>query len=103
MNSNPDHFREHVYAAASRDLGSTWTEPGQVNHDGTESEHSLVSISAGERCGYLVWLDGRDSGKSGDYALMHASVDGSGKVSAETTLESLVCSCCPVFAAVGKP
>jgi hypothetical protein len=95
MNSDPNHFGEDVYTAASRDLGSTWTIPVRVNRDQTESEHSLVSIAAGQQRADLIWLDGRESEKNGEYALMHAGVDGSGKVSGETILDSRVCSCCP--------
>jgi hypothetical protein len=95
MNADPKNFSEDVYAAASRDGGATWTVPVRVNRDNTASEHSLVSTAAGEKRANLIWLDGRDSARSGEYALVHASVDGLGKVGPETILDSRVCTCCP--------
>lgn len=95
LNSDPNHFSEDVYAAASKDLGLTWTAPVRVNRDNTQSEHSLVSIVAGEKQADLIWLDGRESEKTGEYAFLHASMDDLGKVSPETILDARVCSCCP--------
>jgi hypothetical protein len=102
MNGDPKHFSEDVYASASRDLGSNWSKPVRVNRDNTESEHSLVSIAAGQRQANLVWLDGRHSAENGEYALVHASVDGFGTASAETVLDASVCTCCPT-AITGTP
>lgn len=104
-----------VRLSSSRDGGDTWSAPLTPHRDATLAEHGFVSLfpwSDGRLA--LVWLDGRKwaaamaPGAAGGHAgagetqLMHALVDGSGALGAETVLDERVCDCCQT-AAVSTP
>ena len=86
----------YLYAAASHDGGATWSAPTVVHSDRSISEHSFSSIVAIARDrAALIWLDARDYASKNRYRLMSATVDASGKVSGEQTIDDDVCTCCP--------
>jgi ribosome modulation factor len=74
------------------------------HRDGTRTEHGFVSMTpwaTGEMA--LFWLDGgRTEAASGNghassaaaMSLVHATLDGKGRLGHETTLDERVCDCC---------
>ena len=104
--SGPGTYAYDVKVTASRDGGRTWSMPVTPHRDGTQTEHGFVSMVPWNRSEMaLVWLDGRKTRGSGhgahgagatpsEMSLMHAVVDGSGRLGPETLLDRRVCDCC---------
>jgi len=109
-NSKSPSTAYDVRVSRSTDNGKTWSAPVTPHGDGTASEHGFVSMfPSGSGVG-LVWLDGRASAghahaagaamPAGAMALRFTSFDAAWKQSAETTIDSRVCDCCPTAAAM---
>ena len=74
------------------------------HRDGTQTEHGFVSMTpwSDEQIG-IVWLDGRKTAGAGhgahgdagaEMSLVHTTLDGDGRLGAETVLDGRVCDCC---------
>ncbi len=111
-----DPYAEKVTASISRDEGRTWSAPFVPHRDGVPGQHAfLSSFPVGEQLG-LVWLDARQqqyvpppSGKGpkdaawlGGMSLLHTTIDSTGQLGAEVTVDPMTCECCPTAAAVSS-
>ena len=102
--SGPGTYAYDVRVVASRDGRQTWSPPVVPHRDGTQSEHGFVSMTpSGATAMGLVWLDGRKTaGASHDghaaggaeTALVHSTLEASGRLGPETVLDGRVCDCC---------
>jgi hypothetical protein len=96
-----------VRLAFSTDDGKTWTESVTPHSDGTQTEHGFASLFPipGGRLG-LVWLDGRamkaghGEHGGGDMSLRYGAFGRAWKQTAESTIDTRVCECCPTASAV---
>ena len=102
--SGPGTYAYDVRVVSSRDGGQTWSAPVVPHRDGTQSEHGFVSLTpwTKEAMG-LVWLDGRKTagashdgpaGGGAEMALLHSTLDSSGRLGPEAVLDGRVCDCC---------
>lgn len=94
-------YAYHVKLAQSIDEGRTWSTAVMAHGDVSATEHGFVSLQRLDgRSVAVAWLDGRDTGggsagsHGGATGLRYAILDGSGRVSGETVLDSRVCDCC---------
>jgi BNR repeat-like domain len=91
-----DQHGNYLLSAVSSDHGKSWSAPARIHTDASISEHSFSSVVADENGGAtVVWLDARDYRAEKRYRLMSAVISSTGKVSAETTIDPDVCTCCP--------
>ena len=82
----------------SRDEGKTWSPPISPHHDGTKSQHGFASLfEMPEGALGMVWLDGRVEQSMSVY---FASFDAAWKQTAEASVNTRVCECCPTAAAM---
>jgi hypothetical protein len=99
-----------VRLSVSTDDGRTWSPSFTPHHDGTQTEHGFASLvqMPGAWLG-LVWLDGRamapDAAGShghgqGAMSLRFAAFERNLKQTADASIDSRVCECCPTAAAV---
>ncbi len=111
-----DPYAEKVTASISRDEGRTWSTPFVPHRDGVPGQHAfLSSFPVGDQLG-LVWLDARHqqyvqplSGNGpkeavwlGGMSLLHTTIDSTGQLGAEVTVDPMTCECCPTAVAVSR-
>ena len=97
-----------VRMATSRDGGASWGTPFLLNRDGLEAEHGFVSLAPLPNGGVgATWLDGRHMtagdhghGGGGDMTIRYATVDASGRITADEELDARVCECCTTGMAI---
>lgn len=109
-----DPYAGQVTASISRDEGNTWSAPFVPHRDGVPGQHAFISsFPVGAQLG-LVWLDARRQryvppppGKGekdalwlGGMSLVYTTIDPSGRLGPEATLDPMTCECCPTAAAV---
>jgi hypothetical protein len=102
--SGPGTYSYDVRVVASRDGGQTWSAPVVPHRDGTQSEHGFVSMTPSSALAMgLVWLDGRKTAGAAheghaaggaEMALVHSTLDATGRLGPETVLDGRVCECC---------
>jgi hypothetical protein len=107
--TGPATYAYAVQVARSRDGGKTWSSAVVPHRDGTPTEHGFVSMTPwSDQAMGIVWLDGRKTagaahaahGEPGaEMALVHTTLDGDGRLSAETVVDGRVCDCCQTDAA----
>jgi BNR repeat-like domain len=86
----------YLYAAVSRDLGKSWSQPAVIHSDRSNSEHSFASLAVlDDNHANIVWLDARDYTAKHKYRLMSAVISSAGSVENEETIDDDVCTCCP--------
>ena len=78
--------------------GRTWRERGAAHDDGTRTEHGFPSLWATPGGIEAVWLDGRETAKSGPMTLRWGRF---GETRAGARLDARVCDCCGTAAAPG--
>lgn len=99
-----------VVLSRSGDGGTTWSDPVEVNDDGTQTEHGFVSLWPQSRDTVgIAWLDGRDTAGSahaghdghgeGAMTLRAANLDAALRKSGETNIDVRTCDCCQTSAA----
>ena len=105
--SGPDTYAYDVRVAYSKDDGRTWSRAITPHTDGTKTEHGFASLFQSPGAGLgLVWLDGRAMGAAshghaaGAMSLRSAAFGRDWRQTAETSIDSRVCECCPTAAAV---
>jgi hypothetical protein len=90
----------------SRDEGKTWSRPFTPHHDRTKTQHGFASLfEMPDRTLGMIWLDGRDQtlkkvDPDGSMSIYFASFDAAWKQTAESSVNSRVCECCPTAAVV---
>jgi hypothetical protein len=92
----------HVATAVSRDGGSSWSAPVQLNDDSAEAEHGFVELFGWNGAIGAFWLDGRqlaewsfdEPDKLLGTSLRVAELDHGGNVVAREIVDELVCDCC---------
>jgi len=92
----------HIATVVSKDGGSTWTQPVQLNDDSAAAEHGFVELFAWKDAIGALWLDGRqlaewsfdEPEKLLGTSLRVAQLDASGNVIAREIVDELVCDCC---------
>lgn len=109
-----DPYAETVTASLSQDEGKTWSAPFVPHRDGVPGQHAFISsFPVGSQLG-LVWLDARqqryvppppgkgkeDAAWLGGMSLVSTTVDASGRLGPEATIDPMTCECCPTAAAV---
>jgi hypothetical protein len=97
-NNGPVEDASKVMLSWSKDQGHTWSRPVSPHHDGTQTEHSFVSIFQTPGAGLgLVWIDGRATNpekETGDMSLRASIYDRDGKQLREMIVDPRVCECC---------
>ncbi len=97
-----------IYLTRSTDAGRTWSDAIIPHRDATASEHGFVSlVPAGDDRVLAIWLDGRNTAGAGhDHAasggamtLRSATINRSGKITAESEIDARTCDCCSTDAA----
>ncbi len=99
-----------ILLARSGDAGKRWSKPFAPYRDDSPVQHGFATIFPVGTGAGLVWLDGRDYGKSlaaqrtdvqpGHYALRYATVSRDGAVAIDSAIDDNVCSCCQTSAAL---
>ena len=92
----------HIATVVSKDGGSTWTPPVQLNDDSAAAEHGFVELFTWKDAIGALWLDGRqlaewsfdEPEKLLGTSLRVAQLDTSGNVIAREIVDELVCDCC---------
>jgi hypothetical protein len=90
----------------STDEGKTWSTPFTPHHDGTMTQHGFASVVELPDGIGIVWLDGRaieldtTNPDGGEMSVRYAAFDRSWKQTADAQIDSRVCECCPLAAAV---
>jgi hypothetical protein len=104
--NGPDPEATKVRLSWSSNQGKMWSAPVTPHRDGTQTEHSFVSLfqAPGAAAGTgVVWIDGRATAGKGegqaDMALRSSIYDATGKQLGETVLDPRVCECCSTAAA----
>jgi hypothetical protein len=97
-NNGPVEDATKVRLSWSKDHGRTWTQPVSPHHDGTQTEHSFVSLFDAPGGGFgVVWIDGRATNpekETGDMSLRASIYDRDGKQLQEMVIDPRVCECC---------
>jgi len=86
-----------VYSARSTDGGSSWSNPALPNSKAAKVYDAQMSAAAlpGGRLA-LVWTDMRAAQDEHRYQLFSTVIDEKGNAAPEHSLDTDVCSCCPV-------
>lgn len=97
-NNGPVEDATKVRLSWSKDHGRTWSQPVSPHHDGTQTEHSFVSLFDAPGGGLgVVWIDGRATNpekETGDMSLRASMYDRDGKQLREMVIDPRVCECC---------
>ena len=97
-----------VRVSQSRDGGATWSVAVRPHTDTSDGEHGFVALWR-EPTGFgAAWLDGRkfakgdhaEHGAANEMTVMSTSIDASGKLGAEVTLDARACDCCQTTGAM---
>jgi hypothetical protein len=90
-----------IRMAVSRDGGATWGESFRLNRSDVEAEYGFVSFAPLPNGGVgATWLDGRKmtgghhGHEGGDMMLRYATIDASGRITSDETIDARVCECC---------
>lgn len=110
--SAPATYAYDVALSRSADGGASWSDPIEVNDDGTATEHGFVSLWPDGADGIgVAWLDGRrtgggeghdaagHAGHRGAMTLRAARFDARLRRSLDTELDPMTCDCCQTDAA----
>lgn len=96
-----------VRLSHSRDNGRTWAPSFLPHHDGTQTEHGFASLFDAPGGGLaVIWLDGRamtgghEGHGGGDMTLRFATFDRAWSQTADVSLDTRVCECCPTDVAI---
>ena len=107
-------FAYDVMFKLSHDSGKSWSEARKLHSDTTRTEHGFVSVIPFDTGFYAVWLDGRNTGGSGEgdhsghhgaMSLRGAYIDSSGAIESDVELDRKTCDCCQTHITVvdGRP
>jgi hypothetical protein len=89
-----------TWVSRSGDGGATWTPAQRLHEDDGAAEHGFASAVAGpDGSTVLLWLDGRGFPTGAEETRVLArTMDASGALGREETLDSRACDCCPTAA-----
>lgn len=85
-----------VRFSRSADGGKTWSAPGWLHQDQSESEHGFLSLAPDPAGGVAaIWLDGRAMARAepGDMQLRYRNIQSRG-MGPEVLLDASTCECC---------
>ena len=95
-----------IALSISNDRGMSWKDPFKVNTDTTPAEHGFVSTFKANQGFGVIWIDGRDYYKDGEFKyvneqgdilgshLRFATFNNNGHRLSEEVIDNLVCDCC---------
>jgi hypothetical protein len=100
-NTGRNRYATSIQISTSLDGGATWSPPKRPYSENHSGQHSFLSaFPVGQDLG-LVWLDAQRQAEEsvGAIGLRYVSVNGRGRLSADSFIDPIACECCPTSAA----